>query len=899
MSIEQTLFNPDDPRLTAYALGELSDPAERAQVEELLAASPEARAELADIRSLTAALTAEYEQERFAAAEETVAANVVQIHRSFWRRHPLGAIAAMLMVGGLAVLFALPLLVHRQAPPLSAVFSVQQKLEKSPSARVAATANDARTADVKATAAPVAATPSSPLLALQNSPPVAVAEPVADPDVRELVVPMDAPTPPDLPPGTHVARGPAPVNGVVGGNPSATGMGGSNPLLLAKNTETHDSLVSDKDTASQPHANEKSKASEPVSPLLAATAPAAAPNNGSNGSASYADTFTGTTTVTGGGVVTRRGTRLAEAQPPAPPNAKRGPVPQAGTAAGRASITVDQNRPNVFASADRQYTAGDMVASLSEAPPAAKPSAPYASKKAELSDEKLARALMQADSRLPDERERRADTADYVHTVENAFLGAKENPLSTFSIDVDTASYAIVRRFIEAGSLPPVDAVRVEEMLNYFPYSDAPPAPDSDKPFAVHLEAAACPWNTAHRLVRIGIKGKEMANEKRPPSNLVFLLDVSGSMMPEERLPLIKRSLRLMVDKLREDDHVAIVVYAGESGLAMPPTSGDHKDAILSAIENLHAGGSTNGASGIKLAYNVARKGFIKGGTNRVILATDGDFNVGVTSRGDLLRLIEDERKDGVFLSVLGVGTDNLKDSTMQTLADHGNGNYNYIDRLEEGRKVLVNQMSGTLVTIAKDVKIQVEFNPAAVASYRLIGYEKRMLKKEDFNNDKIDAGEIGAGHNVTALYEIVPRGQPGGGAGAVDALKYQPTPTPDPADAVASRAYTGAPLNELLTVKMRHKAPDSDTSERSYEVPLLDHGAPEDFANASNDFRFAAAVASFGMVLRDSPYKGDATLGSALELAQAGKGEDAGGYRAGFIDLVKQAQALQRERGR
>ena len=339
-----------------------------------------------------------------------------------------------------------------------------------------------------------------------------------------------------------------------------------------------------------------------------------------------------------------------------------------------------------------------------------------------------------------------ANTATYDHLVENPFLGAKENPLSTFSIDVDTASYANVRRFLDAGSLPPPDAVRLEELINYFPYDDAPPAPESDKPFAIHLEAAACPWAPEHRLVRIGIKGKEIAVDKRPASNLVFLLDVSGSMMPPERLPLIKRAMSMLVEHLTENDHVAVVVYAGNSGLVLPSTSGDHKDTILNALDRLEAGGSTNGASGIKLAYQAAKKGFIKGGTNRVILATDGDFNVGVTSQGDLIRMIQEEAKSGVFLSCLGVGTDNFKDSTMQKLADKGNGNYNYLDRLEEARKVLVEQMSGTLLTIAKDVKIQVEFNPVEVASYRLIGYEKRMLRKEDFNNDKIDAGEIGAG---------------------------------------------------------------------------------------------------------------------------------------------------------
>ncbi len=372
------------------------------------------------------------------------------------------------------------------------------------------------------------------------------------------------------------------------------------------------------------------------------------------------------------------------------------------------------------------------------------------------------------------------DTAVYEHRAENPFLAAKDNPLSTFSIDVDTASYANVRRFIESGSLPPPDAVRIEEMINYFPYSYAPPAPGDERPFAVHLEVASCPWNPQDRLVRIGIKGRELAHDKRPASNLVFLLDVSGSMEPPERLPLIKASMHLLVEQLTAEDRVAIVTYAGESGIALSSTAGDKKATILRALDGLQAGGSTNGASGIKLAYRVAREGFIPGGTNRVILATDGDFNVGVTSQGDLVRTIEREAKSGVALSALGVGTDNYKDATMQKLADKGNGNYHYIDRLDEARKVLVEQMSGTLVTIAKDVKIQVEFNPATVAAYRLIGYEKRMLRKEDFNDDRVDAGEIGAGHCVTALYEVVPAGLPVPQTPpAVDALKYANVPSP------------------------------------------------------------------------------------------------------------------------
>ena len=477
------------------------------------------------------------------------------------------------------------------------------------------------------------------------------------------------------------------------------------------------------------------------------------------------------------------------------------------------------------------------------------------------------------------------NTATYDHIGENPFLDAKGNPLSTFSIDVDTASYSNVRRFINEGSLPPKDAVRVEELINYFTYDY--PQPSDGRPFAVHLDVTSCPWETLHRLVRIGLKGKEIATDKRGPSNLVFLLDVSGSMTPPERLPLVKQAMRLLVEKLTENDRVAIVVYAGASGLALPSTTGDHKEQILEALENLQAGGSTNGAEGIQLAYKIAADNFIKGGVNRVILATDGDFNVGVTSQGDLVRLIEEKAKSGVFLSVLGVGTDNLKYSTMQKLADKGNGNYAYLDSLDEARKVLVQQMNGTLVTIAKDVKVQVEFNPARVASYRLIGYEKRMLRKEDFNNDKVDAGEIGAGHTVTALYEVVPVGavvNPAASVPTVDPLKYSSNERSTSAQSPAS--------SEMLTVKLRYKKPDGDQSEL-IERAVTD--TPGDFENATADLKFAAAVAAFGMILRDSEYKGNGTFATVLEWAQEGKGTDANGYRAGFIDLVRKAQALKR----
>ena len=482
-----------------------------------------------------------------------------------------------------------------------------------------------------------------------------------------------------------------------------------------------------------------------------------------------------------------------------------------------------------------------------------------------------------SDIRLPDSSAPDFNTEAYDRIEDNRFLEVSNNPLSTFSIDVDTASYANIRRFLQRGTLPPKDAVRIEEMLNYFSYNY--PVPSEEGPFSATVEVAQAPWALEHRLVRIGLKGKEVEMENRPSSNLVFLLDVSGSMQPSNKLPLLKQAMRLLVDRLGEKDRVAIVVYAGASGLVLPSTSSDQKERILAALENLEAGGSTNGGSGIRLAYQTAVSHFISGGINRVILATDGDFNVGTTNQGDLSRLIEESAKSGVFLSVLGFGMGNYKDSTLEKLADQGNGNYAYIDNINEARKVLVDEINSTLVTIAKDVKIQIEFNPLQVSAYRLIGYENRLLRQEDFNDDSKDAGEIGAGHTVTALYEIVPAGR-GLQIPGVDPLKYQ-TPM---------RTTDVARSGELLTLKLRYKQPDGETS-RLLEFPVRD--ADKAYSQASLDFKFAAAVASFGMILRQSPYKGNGTLAAVLELAEEGKGSDPHGYRGEFLELVKQARAL------
>ena len=470
----------------------------------------------------------------------------------------------------------------------------------------------------------------------------------------------------------------------------------------------------------------------------------------------------------------------------------------------------------------------------------------------------------------------------YSRIYENPFIEARgEQAVSTFSIDVDTASYSNVRQFLQSGQLPPPDAVRLEELINYFDYQYEAPPVDSETPFSTAMEVAGCPWEPKHRLVRVALQGRELDKSKRPVSNLVFLIDVSGSMNDPNKLPLVVEGMKQLVRELGENDRVAIVVYASSEGLVLPSTPGTEQATILEALDRLQAGGSTAGGAGIQLAYQMAEDHFVKRGVNRVILCTDGDFNVGVTSTADLERMVEQKAKDTkVFLSVLGFGRGNLNDAMMETISNHGNGNYHYVDNLTEARKVLVEEMTGTLVTIAKDVKIQVEFNPAQVAGYRLLGYENRMLRTEDFNDDTKDAGEIGAGHRVTALYEIVPAGEKVD-LPPVDELKYQQA---------AKAGESAADNNELLTLKLRFKPADGDTSTK-LEFPLSDEGKA--FSAATPDFKFAAAVASFGMLLRDSEQKGNATFDAVLEIATEGASHDPHGYRAEFLELVRKAKSL------
>jgi Ca-activated chloride channel family protein len=468
------------------------------------------------------------------------------------------------------------------------------------------------------------------------------------------------------------------------------------------------------------------------------------------------------------------------------------------------------------------------------------------------------------------------------------FFDAFERPLSTFAVDVDTASYANMRRYIgRHGQLPPTDAIRVEELINYFDY-DYPQPEEKSHPFSVNLEVAACPWEKGHRLVRVGLKAREMNPEKRPASNLIFLIDASGSMNSSLKLPLLKSSLAALTRNLTEDDRIGIVIYAGNAGVALDPVHGDLKEKIIDVIDGIGTGGGTNGAGGIRVAYDLAAKNYIKGGTNRVILATDGDFNVGITNNGELAKFVKDRsEQDGIFLTALGFGEGNINDERLEQIANKGNGEYYYIDSEKEGRRVLVDKLSSTLVNVAKDVKVQVDFNPAKVESYRLIGYANRRMKAQDFRNDKKDAGEIGAGHTVTALYQIVPVGAKGREQ-AVAAAKPESRYLKKPGEEVREAALVDS--DELLTVALRYKAPEAGLEDKATEFSVGLRDSMKGWEDSSQDFRFAASVAGFGMQLRDSEYRGMLDYDLLLELAGEGVGEDRNGLRKEFIELVRKA---------
>lgn len=472
------------------------------------------------------------------------------------------------------------------------------------------------------------------------------------------------------------------------------------------------------------------------------------------------------------------------------------------------------------------------------------------------------------------------NTEAYDEIVENEFVRSLTHPKSTFSVDVDTASYSNVRRMLNEGIKPPLGAVRIEEFVNYFPYSY--PGPNDEHPFSINTELAPCPWQPEHQLVRIGLQGKKIPNHERSSSNLVFLLDVSGSMHGYDRLPLVQSAMKLLVKQLDERDRIAIVVYAGASGVVLPSTPAINQAKILTSIDLLTAGGSTNGGEGIELAYSIAEQNFIEGGINRVILCTDGDFNVGVTNQSELVRLISKKRESNIFLSVFGFGQGNLKDSTMEKLADKGNGNYAYIDSMLEAKKSLVQQMGSTLITIAKDVKIQVDFNPLRVDSYRLIGYENRMLANEDFADDTKDAGEIGAGHSVTAIYEIVPTGAD------------SPARTDSPSQFVENQPKPGANPDTLLIVNLRYKSPEGTTS-TEFNVPL-DHPLDQQLETPSAELQFACAVAGMGMKLRDSKFAGSIEWDWIVDTAQQNIGNDKNGLRQEFVGLSKKARLMFQE---
>lgn len=489
----------------------------------------------------------------------------------------------------------------------------------------------------------------------------------------------------------------------------------------------------------------------------------------------------------------------------------------------------------------------------------------------------MVRKMKEPTNNISDDLNPNYNTEEYDKIVENEFLEAKSNPLSTFSIDVDNASYSNVRRILSNNQMPDKGAVRIEEMINYFTYDY--PQPTGKHPFSFISEISDCPWNKGNKLIHIGLQGKKLNYEDLKPSNLVFLLDVSGSMGSSNKLPLLKKSLKLLLNELSQNDKISIVVYAGAAGLILPPTNASEKDKIIEAFDKLNAGGSTAGGAGIKLAYKIAKEAFIKDGNNRVILATDGDFNVGTSSTSSLVDLIEEKRKDDIYLTILGFGMGNYKDGRMEQISNAGNGNYFYIDNIKEAKKVFVTEMRANMFTIAKDVKIQIEFNPAFVKAYRLIGYENRILAKEDFDDDKKDAGELGAGHTVTALYEIVPANY-NWKVRASDHLKYQ-------TKVLNENAKVN---NEIMTIKFRYKPPKSNASIK-LEYPIANEQVS--FKNTSNNFKFSASVSEFGMLLRNSKFKNNATYDKVLELAKQSKGEDENGYRAEFISLVKTAKLL------
>ncbi len=904
------IFDTDDPRLTAYALGE-SDPAERPEIEQLLADCEEARNHVAEIRQTAQWLAAELQKEQATVSTPALAnhrlidqalqsAVPTASSRPWWRRpYRLISMAATLLVGGTVGLFTLNAYQARRQERVVAyaAMSTTRALEEPPLIarsgsqtldRGALAENERRIERAKL----LPQTAPADVRLMQE-----IAGAVAHEQQQQAVLLRQA--------GEMAGMG-GQMAGSVNHSPAATGRasvtygnpgGGMTNGLAARvqpQVRAESARAAGKPTAqaysrdgsmTRPYSFGKktdldAKAQDqmaanaarlPRATSSSSYAPASGPYAQQNSSNQLQQNSPSqmqrddTRTASSGNMYPYQVAQNTAA-PGAPPAGALGytPVPQAAPAPAAL--------PALALKRKVQYEPAQQTTPALATTPVA-------------TDESKDQPVQQAvpapaagvafQELVPEGLAPNAEAFDRIQ--ENPYVRAIVEPLSTFSIDVDTASYANVRRYLlQLNQLPPPDAVRIEEMLNYFSYQDAPPLPGSRDPFAVHLEVARCPWNADHRLARIGIAGKPIHQNERPPSNLVFLIDVSGSMADHNKLPLVKWALQRLVEQLDGKDHVAIVVYAGASGLYLQPTrcDGDHKAEISSRIEQLRAEGSTNAGAGIQLSYEIAAKNFKTDGINRVILATDGDFNVGVTQRDELTRLIEAKAKSKVFLTVLGFGMGNLKDGTLETLADKGNGNYAYLDSAEEAYRVLVRQMGSTLMTIAKDVKVQVDFNPAKVAAYRLIGYENRVMPNQDFANDAKDAGEIGAGHHVTALYELVPAGKEPPIAG-VEASKFV-----QPAQAKGDSL-------DSFQVRLRYKQPEGDKS-TLIERGVVDQGL--DYSAASLDFKFASAVAGFGMLLRNSPSKGNLGYSAVVELATPALAHDPHGYRKEFIELVHKA---------
>ena len=822
-----------DPRLTAYALGELTEPKEIEEVEGLLRGSAALRREVESLRATAELLQVELEKEPCPSLAPRQLASLREPPRTwtFWPRVRPGN-RSRWFPAGLATAAAVAVMVS------AAILFLQETEETHISAR------------------------------LQQPEPVLAEAPADMGSVTNQAQDRGSPGPgAAAPPQSLVETAPEPSKTASPGPPAVQDSSGSSlPAALA----TADSPTASPSGPVQSNEQELSPPSraEHVGEAYVETShklPSGSwvpRTRAEHVGEAYVETAPPAALVDPGSESDRPSISYAGARVIQPPAQPEGRVLEAPEIPG-ARVVESQVLPGGIVR--EQYARRGR----SRMPQSVVPFSPTVDVRANLDE------LPAAPSPVPS----RSSTEDYRYQEENPFRKVVREPLSTFGIDVDTASYANVRRFLRQGSLPPRDAVRIEEMVNYFSYAYG--APKGEDPVSVLMDMAPVPWRQEHLLLRIGIQAQAIDPAGRPPSNLVFLLDVSGSMRPANKLPLLKRAIRLLIKNLGEKDRVAFVTYAGESEVVLPSTPCDRKEEIFRALEHIMAGGPTNGEAGILEAYATAAAHFIQGGTNRVILATDGDFNLGLTDEGSLVRLIREQARSGVFLSVLGLGTGNYKDASLESLANRGNGNFAYLDSLAEARKVLVREMGATLVTVAKDAKIQVEFNPARVDSYRLLGYENRALRHEEFNDDSRDGGEIGAGQQVTVLYEIVPAGT-ASPAGGVDPLKYQTPPAPNRA----------GDAHEWLTLKIRYKPPDRDESRL---LEFTHRGSPSTFTDAAPDFRFASAVAAFGMILRDSPHRGTASLQRLLRWTLDSTGDDLQGPRAEFVELVAKAMALER----